>query len=329
MIFNSFPTFEGVVAWEHLIHLFSLLGQQNYIDQLTLATFKTFDLNHDGCLSIVQFCNFASQVSNIFELIYIFRIHLLINFLQISSIEPKPGRKSDFKTTCYRTILSRKRDLPFIKEYMKNHNGKYPNSNCFSNMKYLLTNKPNPNTFDYECDISDISFTDLTIIIIKKYKSNFIYQKEGFSMKYLSSFTTYNEIVEIDKYYINYRTQLPTKNGGSRAGSLSLSTTGSRCAKAKSILKASVTTTQSPLLRTTGSRNNSLVIVVRPHNNRSSLSMSVQVSNTNAHTSINKTNSAATAENNLKARISNFCLENAVSEENGHEEEGDGFINVL
>lgn len=326
MVFNSFPTFEGVVAWEHLIHLFSLLGQQRYIDQLTLTTFKTFDLNHDGCLSIAQFCNFASQTSEIFELLYKFRIHLMINFLQSSSNEAVPSKSNVYITKSFMTILNRKKNLSIIKDYMENTDGKLPESNCGSKMKYFFTNKPNPNQFDYDCNISDISFTDLTIIMIKKYKSNFMFEKEGFSMKYLSSFTTYKEIVDIDKYYVTYRTQLPFKSPGytSRPGSMS-ATPSPSVPKGRSILKTSMNI-GSTLLKATASRNNSLLIVVKPH--RSSLSMSAQMLKRQVNTTTNnKTKSSGDMNQNLR-NSELLEEENTASDENTREGDNE-FINVL
>lgn len=126
-------------------------------------------------------------------------------------------------------LLERRKNITKIKDYRMQHKGKYPPEKCSVSMKNLILGGCNNSMYDYDTELDSITMIDLSTIIIKKYHSEYRPMKECFAVKYLSLFTQFPLLREVDEYYVEYRKQLPQKIASARARSASSTITSSCC----------------------------------------------------------------------------------------------------
>lgn len=161
-----------------------------------MSLFYKYDLNNDGYLNWNQFFAFASQTPELWDTLYISRINMLNTFF------PHEG---------YKIILNRRKNIKKIKQHQNYNGGSFPREPCFEFIKRLIKCKPNPYRYDYDCEIEQVSFVQIIKRVVKKYNSNFKFNKQAFAMKFLGAFNSYPVIYDIDRYYVIFRNYLPRK----------------------------------------------------------------------------------------------------------------------
>lgn len=199
------------ITWEDILKLTSSLETISKVDVAVINLFKKYDMNKDGNLSFNQFCNFTSQTQTLWDPLFKFR-ESLINHI--------------FPDLRYRIILIRRERINDINEYLNNNNNKYPpsspfvtqqqqqlgNFSCFSNFINKIKGIPPNWKYDYSVEsIESLSMTELTNFMIKKYNKEYINNKEFFAMKYLNIYNEYPIILDIDQFYVKFKSALPKK----------------------------------------------------------------------------------------------------------------------
>lgn len=190
-------SYDGLINFDLIVELYSLVESEKEIKSCSnIEAFHELDLNKDNCINFSQFCKFFDKSYPSCDLFYIFRIKLLAYF---------------FPDVKYRTILNRRKNITNIKEYQLKHDDKLPNDNnsCMEMIINSLFNT-NPNRYDYNCELADISFYDITAMIIRKYNPNYrIKKRKRQSGRFLNKLLHYVVLNEIDSFYMEYHKALP------------------------------------------------------------------------------------------------------------------------
>lgn len=151
--------------------------------------------NDDGCISVKFFYLFICKSIIICEPLYRFRIALINRYFPGDGVE---------------ILLNRKKNIQKIKSYQQvNHS--YPSEGCFKKCNRLIKGDPPIYRYDYTSEIGEINYTDIVISFIQKYKPSYILIKEPFSLKYLTIKSPYKMIDKINRYFMLFKKQLPTK----------------------------------------------------------------------------------------------------------------------
>lgn len=189
--------YDGLINFDLVIELYSLVEAEKEIKfPNNVEAFHDLDLNKDNCINFCQFCKFFDKSFPSCDLFYIFRIKLLAYF---------------FPDSKYRTILNRRKKITEIKEYQSKHNDRLPNDNS-SCIEVIINSlfDTNPNRYDYDCDLTDISFYDITAMMIRKYNPIYkIKKRKRQSGRFLNKLLHYVVLNEIDSFYMEYHKAVP------------------------------------------------------------------------------------------------------------------------
>lgn len=187
-------SFDGLINFDLMLEMFSFVELDKDIRSPTgVELFRSLDLNKDNCLNFSQFCKFFEKIHPSCDLFYIFRIKLLSYF---------------FPNSKYRTILNRRKNIEHIKEYQSQHSNRLPESSCIDAMNRVFG--VNPNKYDYGCKLTDISFYDITAMIIKKYNPEYkVKKRKRQSSRFLNKMIPYLILNEIDGFYMEYNRAIP------------------------------------------------------------------------------------------------------------------------
>lgn len=151
-------------------------------------SFIRLDIDKDGLLTFHQFITILSHNYNYCKKFYSFRIDLIKYF---------------FPDDRYKIILNRRRNIHNIKEYMMNNNDKLSPQPCILSIQQIYNGDTHPDRFDYDCELEELSFNTLALIIIQKYGSMHKVKKTG-NVHYLEFFKENKIIHEIDQFFISY-----------------------------------------------------------------------------------------------------------------------------
>lgn len=107
--------------------------------------------------------------------------------------------------------------------YKSLHHNHYPRETCMECLKRVWNGLPNPSHYDYSCEPAEISFSDLTTLMIQKYNPIYVHKKETFPLKYLTFYKQFPFLGHIDQFYLVFKKQLPQtgQTRDSRASSFS------------------------------------------------------------------------------------------------------------
>lgn len=235
-LLNTVDLYQGQIMWNHILRLTTLLGTNGDLDESTYELFDKLDLyeykkvicliyrNADGQISLKNFFNFVGHTYILWEPLYIFRGSLLNFFF--------PDNLADL-------IFKRRAALETIKMYKSLHHNHYPPESCMQCLTRVWNGLPNPSHYDYWCDPVEISFSDLTTIIIQKYNPTYIYKKETFPLKYLTFYRQFPYLGHLDQFYMVFKKQLPQNSKILRSSTSSFSNyDSSKETRQSSILKS-------------------------------------------------------------------------------------------
>lgn len=130
------PTNTGLISLEDILLLCQMTGRNQLAQNIINTQFDLLDINHDGFLSVSQFCHFIAVTINIWEPLYRLRYSLITKLF--------PSKEY------YSRIFERKLNIHEIKEYKISHKGKYKKLSCIKYIQLFLKNESHPDQFDYE-----------------------------------------------------------------------------------------------------------------------------------------------------------------------------------
>lgn len=250
------PNYEGKITWDCVSQLFIYLRRNLAICPEIKQIFSEHDINNDGEVSLAQFFNFAATTTALYQPFYDFRITLIEKIIGTERLI---------------TILNRKLHISDIKFYQLQNSDKLPPEPCFGKLKRLLKGYPHPDAYNYDSEEMSFSYLRFVVKYVRLFKPQLTYKHEGFQMKNLGRFggtmklvepgsdpnvkvsvkdkskvqgSSSDILVQIDKFYIQYRTNNPEKQNSIKQESIlqrAISfqqSENSLPASARSILKA-------------------------------------------------------------------------------------------
>lgn len=100
--------------------------------------------------------------------------------------------------------------------------GEIPQTHMYSCTDVLMRkirNEPHPFKYDYSPDLNiSTSYMDLCIIIIRKYNPDYVHFRELFHLKHLTHLSEFQDLNEIDSYYLQYHKNAPRCRARSEDG---------------------------------------------------------------------------------------------------------------
>lgn len=211
---------KNYITFEDITIITNKMRKSDLLDTYVAALFEkyayimiiTILLNRrNHYLSFSQFFPFFDQTYELWEELFSFRMKMLSTF---------------FPNFSYRKILTRKRNILYIKQYKVEHN-KFPSSDltfCDRIISFIL-NRPNTNRYDYDLQYyPNFSYHDFVRDLVRKYIPNFNNYKVHFKMKFLSNSTGNPSVNEIDEMYMQFKQKRRTDNNSNNSSLLSRDT---------------------------------------------------------------------------------------------------------